>query len=161
MRYLTALGMVVLIMDLLISAAPCAAQGVPSGSYRQTCRDPRVEGSVLYATCANNDSSWQNTSLPDFRRCRTEIINDNGNLRCSAERGTWQRGYGHDRDRDRREGVPPGNYVRTCRDIRISGATLQANCEKKNGKWRESSLRDFNRCTRGIENDNGKLVCGR
>jgi len=67
----------------------------------------------------------------------------------------------NDRDRDHRNGVPPGGYLQTCHDVRTNGHTLQANCQKRNGKWKQSSLRNFNRCVSEIENDNGKLVCSR
>jgi hypothetical protein len=83
------------------------------------------------------------------------------------ERGqTYQQGDRHDdgqndRDRDHRNGVPDGGYLQTCQDVRTNGYTLQANCQKRNGRWRQSSLRNFNRCNSQIENDNGRLVCSR
>lgn len=66
----------------------------------------------------------------------------------------------HDRDHDR-DRVPDGGYRQTCRDIHVAGDALQASCQKRNGKWRNTSLRDFRRCSSSIENDNGKLVCNR
>ncbi|HLW55040.1 MAG TPA: CVNH domain-containing protein [Candidatus Angelobacter sp.] len=62
----------------------------------------------------------------------------------------------HDRD-----GIPRGGYTQSCRDIHTVGTTLQATCQKKNGKWRQASLRRFNQCVGEIENNNGKLVCSR
>ncbi|SRR5579859_734190 len=91
-------------------------------------------------------------------------------------------GYGRDRDRDRDHdgdddrdrnrgnnggygqgnygngGIPYGSYSQTCQNIRVNGNDLQASCQKKNGKWKNTSLRNFNGC-RNIENDNGKLRC--
>ncbi len=70
----------------------------------------------------------------------------------------------HDRDRDRdrgrygNNGVPYGSYSQTCQNIRVSGDTLQASCQKKNGKLKNTSLRNYQSC-REIENDNGKLRC--
>ncbi len=55
---------------------------VPDGSYRQTCRDVRVEGDRLYAVCQKRNSDWRNTSLKHFNRCRGEITNVNGRLEC-------------------------------------------------------------------------------
>ncbi len=56
---------------------------VPEGSYRETCRDVRVEGDRLYANCRRrNDSDWRSTSLKHFDRCRGEIANVNGRLEC-------------------------------------------------------------------------------
>jgi hypothetical protein len=68
---------------------------------------------------------------------------------------------GDRRDGDHRRGEPEGGYRQTCRDIQVSGNTLQATCEKRSGKWKQTSLRNFNRCTDQIENNNGKLVCNR
>lgn len=64
-------------------------------------------------------------------------------------------------DRYARNGVPEGGYRQTCQDARTVGTTLQANCQKRNGKWKQASLRNFNRCADQIENNNGKLVCSR
>jgi hypothetical protein len=80
--------------------------------------------------------------------------------RGQDQRHDDQQGDRRDGDRDhRRDDGPDGGYRQTCRDIHVSGNTLQASCEKKNGKWKNTSLRNFNRCTDQIENDNGKLVC--
>jgi CVNH domain len=67
----------------------------------------------------------------------------------------------NDRHRDHRDGLPYGGYMQTCRDVQTYGSTLQASCEKRNGSWRQTSLRHFNRCVSSIENNNGKLVCSR
>jgi hypothetical protein len=67
----------------------------------------------------------------------------------------------NDRHRDHRDGLPYGGYMQTCRDVQTYGSTLQATCEKRNGSWRQTSLRHFNRCVSSIENNNGKLVCSR
>jgi CVNH domain len=75
------------------------------------------------------------------------------------ERHDNQQGDRHD-DRDR-NGVPSGGYMQTCQDIRTDGTTLLANCKKRNGKWKQSSLRNFNECPSEIENSNGRLVCGK
>ena len=41
---------------------------VPEGSYRETCRDVRVEGDRLYANCQRrNDRDMRSTSLKHFR----------------------------------------------------------------------------------------------
>ncbi|SRR6266700_2931130 len=56
---------------------------VPEGSFRETCRDVRVDGDRLYARCRRrNDSDWRSTSLKHFDRCRGEITNVNGRLEC-------------------------------------------------------------------------------
>src|SRR5215470_2433376 len=55
--------------------------GIPSGSYKQTCRDIRNNGYRLEATCQSQGGDWRTTSL-DYRGCGGEIVNDDGNLRC-------------------------------------------------------------------------------
>ena len=54
----------------------------PRGSYSRTCRDIRMEGNSLRASCQKNNSRWRDTSLKNFGSCRGQIINDNGRLRC-------------------------------------------------------------------------------
>jgi major membrane immunogen (membrane-anchored lipoprotein) len=56
--------------------------GVPQGSYQQTCRNIRNNGPQLNASCQNKSGQWKNTSI-DTRSCSGEIVNDDGNLRCS------------------------------------------------------------------------------
>ena len=148
-------------------------RNVPAGGYAQTCQDIRTNGTTLEARCQTRDGNWNRTSLPDFNQCTGGIENDNGRLVCN-NRTNNEQGYRHgehegdrrdngrgDRHDEDRHGAPYGGYMQSCQDIRIVGTTLQANCQKKNGKWRQASLRNFNRCTDQIENNNGKLVCSR
>jgi len=184
MRYSTALKVAALALGLGGAAITCQAQ--PGGSYRQTCRDVSVHGSTLSATCQDQGGNWRNTELRDFSRCNGDIQNLNGNLQCTG--GNGGSGYGpggnygdrrdgdnrdanrggdrdHDRDGDRdrdRNGYngPPGSYSQTCSNIQVNGNTLQATCQKRNGKTKNSTLRNFQGC-RDITNDNGKLRCSR
>jgi hypothetical protein len=181
MRYITALKVAALALGLGGAAITCQAQ--PGGSYRQTCRDVSVRGSTLYATCQDQGGNWRNTQLSDFDRCNGEIQNLNGNLSCSGgngygpgdrrdgDRRDGDNRYGDNRDRDRdhdrdgdrdRNGYngPPGSYSQTCSNIQVNGNTLQATCQKRNGKTKNTSLRNFRDC-RDIQNDNGKLRCTR
>jgi hypothetical protein len=56
-------------------------------------------------------------------------------------------------------GRPYGDYQKTCRDIRYNGSILTANCEKRDGGWRSTSL-DYRGCRGPVINDNGNLRCG-
>jgi hypothetical protein len=154
MRYLTTFGMVALIIALWSHATPCAAQEVPSGSYRQTCRDIGMNGSTLYASCQDSNGGWQSAQLPDYQRCTSEIVNINGGLRCNMGADNGQSGYG-------RERVPGGGYTQTCQEVRTSGSTLEANCQTRTGQWNRTTLQNFNQCTGEIENDDGRLVCSK
>lgn len=178
MRYVTSFGMVVLTMALFGSGTNCNAQQAPSGSYQQTCQNIGVRGSTLYARCKDVRGEWRSTELADFQRCSSEIQNENGNLTCNNSNGG---NYGNGRDgrdngRDARDrdgdrdgrhgdgrygnnGAPNGSYVQTCQNINMSGNTLQASCQKKNGKLKNTSLNNVNRCRGDIANDNGKLRC--
>jgi hypothetical protein len=174
MRYIMGLG--VAILGLAIGGNISAAQQVPSGSYQQTCRKIGVRGNVLYAECQDTERHWRSAELANYQRCNGEIQNQNGSLQCTGS-GYGPGAYGqgdHDRDRDRdrdrdhdgdrdhgrygRNGIPNGSYSQTCQDIRVNGNQLQARCQKKNGGWRDTSLKNYSRC-REIENDNGKLRC--
>ena len=167
MRYVISFFVALLALAFAWTAAP--AQQIPGGSYQQTCRDINARGNTLYAECMDTNRNWQRTQLRDFNRCRGEIQNLNGNLQCTGGygnngNGRWQRDHDHDNDRDwdwdrdHRNRIPRGSYVQTCQNIQIAGNQLRAQCQKKNGKWRDTSLSNFWGC-REIENDNGKLKC--
>src|SRR5215472_15778520 len=120
--------------------------GMPGGDYHQTCRDINTDGHMLKASCQKRDGSWRSSSL-DTRNCRSQIINDDGHLRCS-QGGGW------------RGGIPPGDYRLTCENIRENGQRLDASCKKEDGNWRKTSLENFYRCGDRISNVDGYLRCG-
>jgi hypothetical protein len=127
-----------------------AQAGLPYGSYRQTCQNIRLDGNMLKARCQKIDGGWRNTSL-DYRGCGGQVINDNGNLRCGqGGRPPYTGGYG---------GLPPGNYQRTCENMRMEGNKLMGYCRKVDGGWRNTSLNNVNQCKTQIVNDDGNLRC--
>ncbi len=150
MRYLKTLGLVVLAVALLNPGASRATQnGAPGGNYVQTCRDIRANGDVLEARCQTQNGDWNETSLRNYNQCTSGIENINGRLDCGkATNG-------------RRQGLPEGGYVKTCRDIQTNGNTLTATCETRNGGSRQTSLSRVDRCRSSIENNNGRLTCSR
>jgi hypothetical protein len=165
MRYLTTFGVAALTVALFSPGMTCTAQQLPSGSYLQTCRNIETRGSTLHADCQDGRGGWQSTELRDFQRCSGEIQNINGNLQCNTG-GNRRDDHGPDGDRGRDgdrgyDRVPRGSYAQSCQNISTSGDTLQASCQKKNGKWRQTSLRNYNRCDGEIVNNNGKLQCAR
>jgi hypothetical protein len=142
---------------LLLSGRTLLAQGgLPPGDYKQTCREMRSNGSRLDARCQKRDGGWRDSSI-DYRSCRGPIINDDGRLRCGAGGG----GYGYSQGRGWQGGLPPGDYTRTCRDTRVNGDRLDASCQKRDGGWRNTTLKNFNNCSSGIVNDDGRLTCQR
>lgn len=83
----------------------------PSGRYLQSCRDVGIRGfgpeSVLAGECRDTRGGWRWSSL-EFRDCRSEIINFDGQLACEGGRaGPRQRPGGWDDDRG---GRPGGGY---------------------------------------------------
>ena len=88
---------------LLSSAAiPAQAQGVPGGSYLQSCTNVRMFGDRLVAECRRADGSWDRSAL-NVSRCIGGLANANGQLTCSyGEPGygsSHERPYGPPQDR--------------------------------------------------------------
>jgi hypothetical protein len=75
------LGLMVLVGLGVLSVAG-HAQGIPQGSYLDTCSGARVDGASLIATCHRPDGIEQHSSLINYNRCVGDIANDNGTLTC-------------------------------------------------------------------------------
>ena len=70
----------------------CEVSGVlPPGSYIATCRDVRLQGTTLYATCDDGKDHWLSASLRNVEKCNGDIANHNGVLRCDPVRNTEKR----------------------------------------------------------------------
>jgi hypothetical protein len=121
---------------------------MPPGDYGQTCKDMRMNGSILEARCQKSDGSWRNTSL-DTLGCSGQVANVDGHLRCGQGNYgvSWQ------------GGTPYGDYQQTCQDIRTNGPILEARCQKSDGGWRSTSL-DIRACNGQVVNVDGHLRCG-
>ena len=131
---------------------PAAAQNFPPGSWRQSCKDARMEGrDDLVAECRRRDGSWNRTRI-DIDQCGRggSVGNDNGRLVCENSN------FGNNDNR-----LPPGSWSQSCRNARIEGRDdLVADCRRRDGGYNRSSL-DLDRCGRNgrVANDNGRLVC--
>src|SRR5437899_1635966 len=104
----------VMIVCLQRSALAQWQSSMPPGDYGQTCQDMRMNGSLLEARCQKRDGGWRTSSL-DMRGCRgqaSNVINDDGYLRCGESAGYNQPGW---------QGAPSGDYTQTCRNIRRNG----------------------------------------
>jgi CVNH domain len=192
MRNLTMAGLIG--FTILLGSACAAAQQVPSGSYQQTCREIGMNGNTLFATCQDTGGNWRSSQLPEVQSCSSQIVNDNGSLRCERS-GNWRGDRGgvfdrdrdNDRDRDRdqrgRDSDDRGNwsygngngtygngqyvgqyggpdYTATCQNIRNNGNRIDARCQKRDGGWRDTTLKNANQCGGQIINDDGRLRCG-
>ena len=124
------------------------AQSIPPGSYQQTCKNIDMRNDVLAANCQDSSGHWQSVLLRDVGSCRSDIINDDGALRCS--RGVGYQG-------GNQAGVPGGPYAQSCREMHVNGDDLEARCQTASGDWKSTKLDDYNKCRGDIVNDNGKL----
>lgn len=117
---------------------------MPRGSYRQTCRKIAVDGDTLMAECQDSLGRWRYTELADFRSCRSDIYNRGGILRCYRDSD----GYG----------MPGGNWRDSCRNARLYGSVLYAECRGFFSKWHATSL-DLSNCSGSVSNVRGRLTC--
>jgi hypothetical protein len=158
MRRINTYAVAATMLIFFAQGTTCLAQGgLPPGDYKRTCQNMSMNGDKLFAYCQKVDGGWRNTSI-DYRACRGPIINDNGYLRCGGNGG----GYGHPGGGyvgGPYGGLPPGDYKRTCQNMSVNGDRLNATCQKVDGGWNNTSLKNFNQCRRGIVNDDGNLRC--
>jgi hypothetical protein len=126
------------------------AQGIPQGSYQQTCNNVSVNGDTLLANCQDASGTWHSASLPGFQRCTSEITNDNGSLRCVMSGYSTPAASGSS---------PTGSYLQSCQDVKVKGDDLHARCQTQSGDFRDAKLDDYNKCRGDIVNDDGHLRC--
>ena len=70
---------------LLVSLAFSAnGQGLPPGSYQQSCRDFRMQGSTLSAVCRRPHGRGEQLTTLNVARCVGDIGNNNGHLICNG-----------------------------------------------------------------------------
>jgi hypothetical protein len=122
--------------------AAAAAPSQPGGSYTDSCKNIQMKGTTLHAVCKSLDGRELPTLLKDANRCAEGVANINGILNCEAS------------------GVlPPGSYIATCKDVKLQGSMLSATCNDGKDHWRNTFLRDANKCGGDIANQNGTLRC--
>jgi hypothetical protein len=119
-----------------------SAPSQPRGSYIDSCRNIQMKGTTLHAVCKSLDGREMPTSLKDANRCSEGVANINGILNCEVS-----------------DVLPPGSYIATCKDVRLQGTTLIATCNDGKDHWLNASLRDANKCSGDIANQNGTLRC--
>ena len=134
---------------------PSYQAGIPNGSYTQSCQEIRVHGDDLEARCQTGDGNWHKTTLDDYQKCRGDVVNDNGKLRCIT--GAFAPGSpGAYRGPVGVVGMP---YTQSCKDIKSHGDELEARCKNSNGDWQNTSLHDYRKCHGQILNQDGALRC--
>lgn len=120
----------------------------PPGAWARSCRDARMDGDVLSASC-DDGRRWRETSL-NIANCDRTVENANGVLVCEAPE-PWQP--------PPQANIPGGSYTDSCRNIVVAGSRLIADCQTARGYYVPTGL-DLRRC-RGsdIWNEDGELVC--
>jgi hypothetical protein len=66
-----------------LASAACA-QGLPPGSYQQSCRDFRMQGGTLTAVCRRANGRGDQTTALNVTHCVGDIGNNNGQLVCNG-----------------------------------------------------------------------------
>jgi len=135
-----------MVLMFLGSVLQAPAASIPDGSYRQTCRSVQVRSDRMTASCQTMGGQWERSSLVNWRRCDGAIANIDGQLRCEERYR-----YG--------SLIPGGSYDQTCTDIRMSGRTLHATCQARDGAWMRTRLTYARSCDGEIANIDGALEC--
>jgi CVNH domain len=65
-------------------AIPAFAQAPPPGSYQRTCRDIRMQGTILSAVCIREHGRGEQLTALNVTRCVGDIRNLNGQLQCAG-----------------------------------------------------------------------------
>jgi Tfp pilus assembly protein FimT len=108
---------------------PAFAAPTDPSSYQSSCRNIGASGATLTAQCRRRNGTHNNTSI-----LIRGIYNDDGNLRYTSN------------------ATDTSSYQSSCRNIGVSGATLTAQCRRRNGTHNNTSI-----LIRGIYNDDGNL----
>jgi hypothetical protein len=125
---------------------------LPGGTWQSTCRNGYVQGSIFYAQCNTGEGpSWHSSSL-NLNNCPSRRVgNSAGNLVCQGSTGGSNGGYNPGT-------LPPGSWRTTCRNGRLEGSMLYAECYDGAGTWRAASY-DLRRCHGSLGNNHGVLYC--
>lgn len=134
---------------------------LPPGQWRNSCRDAREDGRMIYADCDDGRGNYHPTSVDTSVCPRSEIINTAGRLNCINHPGNgnhYGNGNGDRDDNGNNATLPPGTWRTTCRNGYIANGILHAECLNGNGSWVSSTI-DLRACRGPIGNVRGSLVC--
>jgi len=56
---------------------------LPPGSYISSCKDVRMQGTTLMASCNNGKDRFVAAEMRDAHKCTGDIMNENGKLKCT------------------------------------------------------------------------------
>jgi hypothetical protein len=132
-----------LLMPISAEASDCGpAANLPAGSYRQSCNTCATSNGNLMASCKKMNNQLNDSTLYNYKACRSGIENMDGYLTCN--KGDSE--------------PPKGSYKASCRNVNVEKNTLYASCRNVNGDWKEASL-PLGYCNYEIYNTNGVLAC--
>jgi len=117
---------------------------LPGGNWRNSCRDAREDGRLLYADCDDGNGNYNNSSVDTTLCPRSEVVNTHGRLYCANGEASSV--------------LPPGTWRTSCRNGFIQNGVLHAECQNGNGAWVSSSI-NLRNCRGPIGNVRGQLVC--
>src|SRR5262249_39285648 len=72
------------VLALACLAVSAYAQAPPPGSYQQSCRDTRMQGTTLTAVCQKARGRGEQPTALNVAHCTGDIGNNNGQLQCSG-----------------------------------------------------------------------------
>ena len=127
--------------------------GLPDGSWRQSCQGASVQGGKLYAACLRDGGKKSEITSVAIGNCRA-FGNRNGKLFCESP------GNGNGNDNSGSVGPWSGSFRESCRDESVDKhGKLQATCRKDNGTYKRSNLQAQKCPSYRAGNRNGDLFC--
>jgi len=143
------------------------AQAAPQGSYMQSCNSVRDDGNgQMSAQCRGVNGRYRYSAI-DYRGCRGDIGNNDGQLFCTGGRpgnGPGSGWAGGDRPGQGWGGghggeLPRGTWQRTCRNVDMRGPIVTAQCQGVGGRWYDTRF-DTRSCRSDrLANRDGRLRC--
>jgi hypothetical protein len=120
---------------------------LPAGSWRNSCRNARMNGDVVHANC--NTGSGYSATWFAMRQCPSWALgNRNGSLFCEGNAP----GIGA-------TVMPGGSWQNSCRNPRWERGFFVADCNAGNGAYRRTAI-NVNQCPRRlVGNRNGSFFC--
>ena len=134
-----------------IAAAPLPASastdGLPDGSWRQSCDRAYVQNGTLHARCRRDGGQYQSAAA-QIGSCRA-FGNRNGTLFCESSDGA-----------SGNMGQWSGSFSGSCREISVDKhGKLKATCRKNNGTYQRTNLQAQKCPSYRAGNRDGNLFC--
>jgi hypothetical protein len=121
--------------------------GLPDGSWRQSCQGASVRDGKLYAVCLRDGGKRSQFASVEIGNCRA-FGNHNGDLFCESDgtssgAGRWG-----------------GSFSQSCRDVSTdANGVLTATCQTAAGRCNHTSLSPAQCSGRKAGNRDGTLIC--